>query len=89
MNLLLEKIENNSLVYDSFRVKQYQGEEAIVDIKKELAKDIEIGKNYEFTFDRNNSEIDDNIKSIFENAELISVIETDKVGLEQVQDKIK
>lgn len=86
---VIEKIENNSLVYDSFRVKQYQGEEAIVDIKKELAKDIEIGKNYEFTFDRNNSEIDDNIKSIFENAELISVIETDKVGLEQVQDKIK
>lgn len=86
---VIEKVENNSVIYDSFRVKQYQGEEAIVDIKKEFGKDIEIGKNYEFTFDNNAGEIEDNIKSIFENAEIISVIETDKAGLDQVQDKIK
>jgi hypothetical protein len=85
---VIEKIENNSLVYDSFRVKQYQGEEAIVDIKKDFGKNIEIGKNYEFTFGNGSKKLDDNIKSIFETCELISVIETDKVGLEQIQDKI-
>ena len=86
---VIEKIENNSIVYDSFRIKLFQGEEVVVDIKKEFGKDIEIGKNYEFTFEKSSNKIDDNIKSIFDSAELVSVIETDKVGLEQVQDSIK
>lgn len=86
---VIEKIENNSIIYDSFKIKLFQGEEVIVDIKKEFANDIEIGKNYEFTFDKGTSEIEDNIKLIFEEFELISVIETDKIGLEQVQDEIK
>lgn len=86
---VIEEIENNSVIYDSFRVKQYQGEEAIIDVKKDFGKDIEIGKNYEFTFDNVSDGIEDNIKSIFENCELISVVETDRVGLEEVQESIK
>ena len=87
---VVDVVENNSLEYDSFKVKQFQGEEAVVNIKKELAKDIKIGNNYEFTFKKNiGSNIEDNIKSIFKGCELISVIETDKIGLEQVQDQLK
>ena len=87
---IVDVIENNSLEYNSFKVKVFQGEEAIVDIKKELSKDIVIGKNYEFTFRKDKSiSIDDNIKTIFKSCELISVIETDKIGLEQIQDKIR
>ena len=86
---IVERIDNNSLEYNSFKIKEFQGKEEIIDIKKDLSSNIEIGKNYEFTFKKsNNKDIEDNIKSIFENSELISVIETDKVGLEQVQDKI-
>jgi len=87
---IVETVENNSLEYNSFKVKMFQGEEAVVDIKKELSKDIVIGKNYEFTFKKNDiSNIKDDIKSIFESAEIINIIETDKVGLEQVQENIK
>jgi len=87
---IVEEIDNNSIKYDSFRVRQFQVEEVVVDIKKELARDIELGKTYEFTFKKDiDSKIEDNIKSIFNGCELISVIETDKIGLEQVQDQIK
>ena len=46
---------------------------------------VEINKNYEFTFESSNIEIKDNIKSIFNNATLISIKETDKTGLDQIQ----
>ena len=86
---IIERIENNSLEYDSFKIKQYQGEESIVNVKKNFGEDISVGKNYEFTFDNASDDIEDNIKSIFDECELISVVETNKVGLEQVQESIK
>ena len=88
---VIEKVENNSLDYLSFKIKKFQDENIeIVDIKKELAQNIEIGKTYEFTFKKNNSNnIDDNIKSIFNNTELINIKQTNKIGLEQIQESIK
>ena len=55
---------------------------------KGLASSVEVNKNYEFTFKYTNKKIEDNIKSIFENAMLEEINKTDKTGLEQVQDEI-
>lgn len=85
---IIDVIENNSLEYDSFEIKQYQNEKSyIVDVKKDLAKNIEKNKNYEFTFKINKDVIiEDEIKAIFDNYEIVDVVETDKVGLEQTQE---
>ena len=48
-----------------------------------------INKYYEFTFLNGSNNIEVNIKSIFDNASLVSVKDTDKVVLEQIQDLIK
>ena len=70
-------------------IKQFQNDEVeTVKALKSLANGIEANKNYEFTFQYGNKNIEDNIKSIFENATLVQIKETDKTGLEQIQDTI-
>lgn len=69
-----------------------KGQSKRITISLEKAKLIEIGKTYEFEFVRSSSstEINDNdIESIFENSEIISITETNRVGINQRQDKAK
>ena len=81
--------ESNDENYLYLTIRQFQQEEVeTVKVLKNLANSIEINKNYEFTFKKANLNIEDSIKSIFENAELISIKETDKTGLEQIQEKV-
>ena len=71
-------------------LKQFQRDEVVtVKIDKSINNNIIKDKYYEFTFNNTSKNIEDNIKSIFENANLISIKETDKVGLAQIQDSIK
>ncbi len=71
-------------------LKQFQCiEEVTVEVYNSFVEDKEINKYYEFTFQNGSDNIEDNIESIFENASLVSVNETDKVGLDQVQDSVK
>lgn len=66
----------------------FQGEVDTV-IVKDLKTNIVENKTYEFVFEKNSSiKTEDNIKSIFNNYKLVEVKETDKVGLNQVQDKL-
>lgn len=66
----------------------YQGEVDTV-LVKDLKEDLIVGSTYEFYFERKTfNNIHDNIKSIFENSEIISITKTDKEGLEQIQDNI-
>jgi len=60
----------------------------VVKVSKTILPNIEINKNYEFTFEINH-EIDDDIEDIFKECKLISIKETDKVGLDQIQDPMK
>ena len=70
-------------------IRQFQFDEVeTVKVLKSLASSVEVNKNYEFTFKYTNKKIEDNIKSIFENAMLEVINETNKTGLEQVQDEI-
>ena len=80
---------SNSDEFIYLTLRQFQFEEVeTVKVKKSLNYDIAVGKNYEFTFEYTIEDIDDNIKSIFNNTNLVSIIETNKTGLDQVQDPI-
>lgn len=69
-------------------LQEFQGEVDTV-LVKNIEQNLEVGKNYEFNFERIYlKNIEDNINSIFTNSKLISIIKTDKVALEQVQDSI-
>lgn len=55
-----------------------------------LSEELEVGKTYEFELtkkDNSNNEYN-SIESIFKNCNIISITETDKVGLDQQQDSI-
>lgn len=87
---ILNIAESNDEDYLYLTLRKYQAEEVeTVKVKKKLAKDIETNKNYEFTFQYKVGTVEEHIKSIFGNAELISIVETDKKGLEQRQDSIQ
>lgn len=80
---------SNSDAYVYLTLRQFQYEEVeTVKVLKSLNYDIAVGKNYEFTFEYSNENIEDNIKSIFNNATLTKIVETDKQGLDQIQDSI-
>lgn len=80
---------SNSDEFIYLTLRQFQFEEVeTVKVKKSLNYDITVGKNYEFTFEYTTEHVDDNIKSIFANATLTSIVETDKTGLDQRQDAI-
>ena len=78
---------SDEFIYLTLRQFQYEEVET-VKVAKSLNYDITAGKNYEFTFEYTNQNIEDNIKSIFTNATLTGIIETDKTGLDQMPDPI-
>lgn len=79
--------ESNDEKYLYLTIRQFQFDEVeTVKVLRSLADTVEINKNYEFTFESSNIEIKDNIKSIFNNATLISIKETDKTGLDEIQE---
>ena len=55
-------------------------------VEKNLFSSLEVDKDYEFTFKIINEDIDESIQAIFQNSEIVSVQETDKVGEEQINE---
>jgi len=87
---ILNVAESNDEDYLYLTLRKYQAEEIeTVKVKKILAKDVKSDKSYEFTFQYKVGTVEENIKSIFQNAELISIVETDKKGMDQRQDSIQ
>lgn len=81
--------ESNDINYIYLTIRQFQCEEVqTVKVERKLCPDIIVGKNYEFTIE-SDKKIEDNILSIFNNSTILSIKETDKIGLEQIQDSIK
>ncbi len=75
---------------DSFylTLQVLEGEVDTVVVKK-IKESIIEGKTYEFTFEKDNSKIvEDNLESIFNNCKLLEIKETNKLGPDQIQDKI-
>lgn len=77
--------EDNDEDIINVTLKSFQGDIDLVKLDK--SNKLQVGNNYEFTF-RTYDNFDDNISNIFNNSTLISVKETLKQGLEQVNDKI-
>ena len=87
---ILNIAESNDEDYLYLTLRKFQAEEVeTVRVKKKLAKDVKSDKSYEFTFRYKVGTVEENIKSIFQNAELISIVETDKKGMDQRQDSIQ
>ncbi len=74
--------------YNFVVVEQYQVEEPVV-IKLDKQYKIEENANYEISFSGIKIlEKEYSIKEIFENFQIVSVKKTNKIGLDQIQDKI-
>ena len=56
-----------------------------VRLDKDIATDLKVGFYYEFTFKTYQAYIDTDIENIFDENEVVSVKETDKVGVNQIQ----
>ncbi len=87
--LILDISDSNDSKYVYVTVRAFQDEEVVTaKVKKDLLKDAVEDKYYEFTFGSVGKSKNETTKAIFENNKLINVVETDKVGLEQINDKI-
>lgn len=72
--------------YDYYVIKQFQVDDPVV-IKVDNQYNLEQGKNYEFVlYGVKKEEITYLPNKIFEDFEIKNIVETDKTGLEQIQD---
>ncbi len=85
---VLNKIQSNeeNKYYVTLQVFQKEVDTVLIEDSENL---LQVDKTYEFTFYKNNNQIQDTIDSIFSNSEIIQIKETNKLGLEQVQEQIR
>ena len=57
-----------------------------ITLSNALAKDLEVGSSYEFTFKTYQAYIDTDIENVFDENEVVSVKKTDKTGVQQIQE---
>lgn len=87
--LVRDITESNDSKYIYLTLRAFQDEEVFtVKVKKSLNSEIEEGKSYEFTFASIGNSKKEDIESIFTNHKLLSIIATDKEGLEQVNESV-
>lgn len=84
---VLNVVDSNDESYLYLTLREYQGE-VVENVKVliELCPDIAEGNNYEFTFESTIPVEDDSINTLFANTNLISIVQTDKTGMDQIQD---
>lgn len=85
---ILNVAESNDYKYLYVTIRQFQAEE--VETVKVLRKDfegVEVGNNYEVTF-RNKGIERDTIEEIFNNSEVISVVFTTRLGLDEINESL-
>ena len=81
---------SNNFDYIYITIRIFQDEEIeTVKVRRELFEDAEVGDNYEIKFKVTGNELEDNIKSIFNNCEIVSANKTDKTGLEQINEFVE
>ncbi len=82
-------LPSNSKEFLYLTIRAFQDEEVqSIKISKALCPEIEQGKYYEFKFRPFEKIEKDNILNIYQKSKLISIEETEKIGLEQIQDRI-
>lgn len=78
---------DENYLYVTFKEFQTEGVFTIK-LSKTISKDLVIGENYEFTFNTKREYLFDTIDVIFDNSELINIVQSNKVGIEQKNDYI-
>ena len=79
------KAKNSEFTY--ITLKSFNDDEVYTaKVSDNLVSNIKSGETYEFTFKTYQSYIDRDIEEIFNNATLIKVVKTDKIGEEQIDD---
>ena len=73
---------DSNYLYITFKEYQVEGVYTIK-LPKTISKDLEIGKNYEFTFNTYKEYVSATPTEIFDKSELINIEYSDKVGMEQ------
>ena len=84
-NANVMQVKFNDENYIDVTLKQFQGDPEVVKIDK--SANIIVGRNYEFTF-LTYTKFDDTIKNIFDNSTLLKIEETNKTGLDQINEGI-
>ena len=74
--------EEENLFWVTLKLFQAEADTVLIRTDEKLKE----GKNYEFTLSTTNTSMDDNIDSIFKNSILLKIKETDKTGLDQIQE---
>ena len=82
---IISAVESNDEDYIDVTLKQFQGNPEVVKVDKNA--NIIVGRNYEFTF-LTYTKFDDSIKNIFDNSTLLIIEETNKTGLDQINEGI-
>lgn len=78
--------QDDSEEYKNIAISQFQSEN-LVSVKIPSKFNLKVGKNYEFTFTTYET-FEDTIENIFKYTTIKEVKETDKIGLEQIQQPI-
>lgn len=78
--------QDDSEEYKNVAISQFQSKK-LVSVKVPSKFNLEVGKNYEFTFTTYET-FDDTIENIFKYTTIKDVKETDKIGMEQIQQPI-
>ena len=81
-------LQSNDEDYLLLTIREFNCEEVeTIRVKKSLSEDEFVeGNNYEFTLKRIKEIKEDNVNEIFDKTEILAIKETDKIGLDQVQE---
>ena len=86
---VLNVAPSNDENYIYLTIRGFQEEEVVtVKVNKNLNKNIEENKTYEFVFDYEGKKLKDKVEVIFKEMNLKMIKETDKVGFEQINDSL-
>lgn len=78
-------MEDNDKEYINLSLSVFQSETALIRTKRII--DFQLNKSYEFKF-KTSITFEDTIQNVFDNSQIIEVKETDKGGLEQINENL-
>ena len=86
---IVKKVEDKN-DYFNLTLSEFQGEQnVVVKVSKKLISKVEPDQYYEFTFKSVGRKINEDIKTIFDNATLIKISKSNKVGLDAYMDSVR
>lgn len=86
---VLNITDSDTEEYWHLTLKEYQVDDVVtVKVKKEINPNLKEKRSYVFEFAYNGTCITDELKWILENAEIVSIKQTDKVGMDAIRDEV-